>query len=151
MLKVSSGLAPCAEPHHGCGVDSPAGAVRRVTADDAGYFEPQAYMFCQQRLRQKRTALEDRARRAKTRDDATRDEARWAVRSRVLGHRCPALRAGAINAAKQQVVINVVNLDLSKPDKSAPSISQEVPDWWNIYEGLTDEEIEELDQASEDF
>ena len=46
-----------------------------------------------------------------------------------------------------QVVINVVNLDVSNPDMSAASISQEVPDWWNIYEGLTDEEIEELDQA----
>ena len=50
-------------------------------------------------------------------------------------------------AEHQQVIINVVNLDLSKPDKSAPSNSQKVPDWWNIYEGLTDKEIDELDQA----
>jgi hypothetical protein len=57
---------------------------------------------------------------------------------RVIGHQ---LRE------TQQVVVNVVNLD-STPDIPPVSTSEaEVPDWWKIYEGLNDEEIDRLDQA----
>lgn len=41
-------------------------------------------------------------------------------------------------AESQQVVVNVLEL----PDPKAG-----VPDWWNIYEGLSDEEIDRLDAA----
>ena len=49
----------------------------------------------------------------------------------------------------QQLVIQVVNIDLSTPetDKPGPHGHTDVPDWWNIYEGLSDEEIDRLDQA----
>ena len=47
----------------------------------------------------------------------------------------------------QQLVIGVVNLDLSHPDTPPPSSANEVPPWWNIYEGLSDDEIDRLDKA----
>lgn len=50
-------------------------------------------------------------------------------------------------AEHQQVVISVVNLDLARPDESAIPTPGGVPAWWNIYEGLSDEEIDRLDQA----
>ena len=50
-------------------------------------------------------------------------------------------------AEHQQVIINVVNVDLSSPEPSAVPASEEVPPWWNIYEGLSDAEVDDLDQA----
>ena len=47
----------------------------------------------------------------------------------------------------QQVIISVVNLDAASPEKSAASSAEGVPAWWNIYEGLSDEEVDRLDQA----
>ena len=50
-------------------------------------------------------------------------------------------------AEHQQVIISVVNLDLVSPDASAVPESEGVPAWWNIYEGLSDEDVDRLDQA----
>jgi hypothetical protein len=50
-------------------------------------------------------------------------------------------------AEDQQVVINVVNLNASLPTHENAKVSQEVPGWWKVYEGLGDEEIDRLDHA----
>jgi hypothetical protein len=52
----------------------------------------------------------------------------------------------------QRVVINVVDLDATETspgqDSDAGScLPQEVPDWWKIYEGLSEEEVDRLDGA----
>ena len=47
----------------------------------------------------------------------------------------------------QQLIISVVNLDPVGLDRSGETRAQTVPAWWNIYEGLSDEEIDRLDQA----
>jgi len=50
----------------------------------------------------------------------------------------------------QQVIINVVNLDVSpQPSEQAPRNfpEDEIPEWWKVYEGLSDEEIDRLDKA----
>jgi hypothetical protein len=47
----------------------------------------------------------------------------------------------------QQIVIQVVNLD-SKKNEDAPLDDQgELPSWFNVYEGLSDKEIDALEQA----
>jgi hypothetical protein len=43
----------------------------------------------------------------------------------------------------QQVIISVVTL----PDEPAIPGSDGVPDWWKVYEGMDDEEVDRLDQA----
>ena len=50
-------------------------------------------------------------------------------------------------AEHQQIIISVVNLDLASPDPSAVPASAGVPAWWNIYEGLSEEDVDRLDQA----
>ena len=40
----------------------------------------------------------------------------------------------------QQVIISVVNVDLANPDMPAEAGSSQIPDWWKVYEGLSDEE-----------
>ncbi len=57
---------------------------------------------------------------------------------RVIGHQ---LRE------TQQVIVNVVNLDLSSDALSDPGTDAEVPEWWKVYEGLNDDEIDRLDEA----
>jgi len=49
----------------------------------------------------------------------------------------------------QQVIGNVVNLDLGPAGPASPDGKgvAEVPDWWKIYDGLSDKEVDELDQA----
>lgn len=42
-------------------------------------------------------------------------------------------------ADDQQVVIHVVSLP--------PPAAEEVPPWWNVYEGLSDEDVDRLDGA----
>lgn len=46
----------------------------------------------------------------------------------------------------QQVIISVVNLVAQSTTESTADETS-VPDWWKIYEGLSDAEIEQLDQA----
>jgi hypothetical protein len=52
----------------------------------------------------------------------------------------------------QQVIINVVTMGVSLPvpetDRANGSEAMSaVPDWWKIYEGLSEEEIDRLDAA----
>ena len=49
----------------------------------------------------------------------------------------------------QQVIVKVVNLDLGATalETADRKGAADVPDWWRIYEGLSDEEVDELDQA----
>lgn len=54
-------------------------------------------------------------------------------------------------AENQQIVINVLNLDVAPPSQlggpqTAPR-AEEVPQWWKIYDGLDDAEVDRLDQA----
>jgi hypothetical protein len=50
-------------------------------------------------------------------------------------------------AEHQQVIISVVNVDLTRPVESPLPAAEEVPDWWKVYEGLNDEDVDRLDQA----
>jgi hypothetical protein len=52
-------------------------------------------------------------------------------------------------AENQQVVFNIVDLDGCSPEQgvSITPKEPEVPSWWNVYEGLSDEEIDRLDHA----
>lgn len=48
----------------------------------------------------------------------------------------------------QRLVIQVTDIDVSVAPEAQPHQRQSgVPDWWNIYEGLSDDEIEKLDHA----
>ena len=50
----------------------------------------------------------------------------------------------------QQVVIGIVNLDITKESATQPPPRRPsgdgLPDWCNVYEGLTDEEISDLEK-----
>jgi hypothetical protein len=50
-------------------------------------------------------------------------------------------------AEDEQVIISVARLNAASPDKPFASASQQVPEWWKVYEGLSDEEVDRLDQA----
>ena len=47
----------------------------------------------------------------------------------------------------QQIIVNVVNLDLTAPSQAASGRSDDVPEFWKIYDGLSDAEVDVLDQA----
>jgi hypothetical protein len=49
----------------------------------------------------------------------------------------------------EQVIVSVVTPDLARSVEEANgrAAPAEVPEWWKIYDGLTDQEIDELDQA----
>jgi hypothetical protein len=47
----------------------------------------------------------------------------------------------------QQVIIKVVTAVTPQTAAQQEESSSEVPDWWKIYEGLSDDEIELLDKA----
>jgi hypothetical protein len=49
-----------------------------------------------------------------------------------------------------RLIIDVVELDVqSKPSQagSAGDSQSQIPEWWKVYEGLSDEEIDRLDEA----
>jgi hypothetical protein len=50
-------------------------------------------------------------------------------------------------AENHQVIISIVNLDLTPPDASAGTASEHVPEWWNVYAGLSDGDVDRLDEA----
>ncbi len=50
-------------------------------------------------------------------------------------------------AEHQQVIISVVDRDFGCPQESPANTPQDVPAWWNVFEGLNDEEVDRLDQA----
>ena len=47
----------------------------------------------------------------------------------------------------QQLVIGVINLDLAHAATPPSPASENIPAWWNIYEGLSEDEVERLDTA----
>lgn len=49
----------------------------------------------------------------------------------------------------QQLVIQIVNLDLT-PETSSPGtapVAGQLPEWCNVYEGLSDDEIADIESA----
>lgn len=48
----------------------------------------------------------------------------------------------------QQVIINVMNVDVLAAPPSSPAAEPALPEWCNVYAGLSDEEIDRLDQAT---
>ncbi len=73
-----------------------------------------------------------------TRNVRDLDESDRSVMERVFGHQ---LRE------TQTIVLNLVNLDRNVPNPESSSPMPDVPDYWKIYDGLSDEEIDELDGA----
>ena len=47
----------------------------------------------------------------------------------------------------QQLVIQVVNLDVPSADQGPATSDGQLPDWCNVYEGLSDERIAGLERA----
>ena len=49
----------------------------------------------------------------------------------------------------QQVIINVMNIDVpAAPATQDTGAQSTLPEWCNVYAGLSDEEIDRLDQAT---
>lgn len=51
----------------------------------------------------------------------------------------------------QRLVIQIVSIDLSEPEKDASQphrATGKLPDWCNVYAGLSDAEIEEVEQIA---
>ena len=48
----------------------------------------------------------------------------------------------------QQVVFSVLNVDLSKPLLAQTDSAEDgIPEWWKVYDGLSDDEVDRLDGA----
>jgi hypothetical protein len=47
----------------------------------------------------------------------------------------------------QQLVIQVVNLETGPDGNNAAADEEQLPEWCNVYEGLSDDEIAALEQA----
>lgn len=48
----------------------------------------------------------------------------------------------------QQLIIRVVNKDTpSISPTDTTQLDQQIPEWWRVYEGLSEEEVDRLDQA----
>ena len=73
-----------------------------------------------------------------TRNVSDLDQSERSVFERVVGHQ---LRE------TQRIILNVVNVDLSAPEVTPSEPFPEVPDHWKIYEGMTEPEIDDLDQS----
>ena len=56
----------------------------------------------------------------------------------LLGHR---LRGN------ERLILQVLDLDVAQPAGQDSRPAQTLPDWCNVYEGLTDEEVERIDQS----
>ena len=51
-------------------------------------------------------------------------------------------------AENQQVIIQICSLDLrTEPATTEKESSQGLPDWCNVYAGLTDEQVEAVEQT----
>jgi hypothetical protein len=47
----------------------------------------------------------------------------------------------------QRIIVQVINVYPHAPDEVKPENSGAVPSWWHVYEGLSDEEVNRLDEA----
>ena len=50
-------------------------------------------------------------------------------------------------AENQQLVIHVVNVDVSSPRAAGGPSTVTLPEWCNVYEGLSDEEVSALEEV----
>lgn len=68
--------------------------------------------------------------------------------SRIFVSLSPAPSAGRQLGATQQVIVNAVDL-AQKPaaGESQDGGEADAPEWWKIYHGLSDPEIDELDRS----
>ena len=73
---------------------------------------------------------------AVTRNVRDLDESDRSVMERVFGRQ---LRE------TQTIVLNLVNIDWNIPNPVSSCPMPDVPDYWKIYDGLSDEEIDKLD------
>ena len=73
---------------------------------------------------------------AVTRNVRDLDQSERSVMERVFGHQ---LRE------TQTIVLNLVNIDLNAASPVSSGPVSNVPDYWKIYDGLSDEEIDKLD------
>ena len=71
-----------------------------------------------------------------TRNVSDLDQSERSVFERVVGHQ---LRE------TQRIILNVVNVDLRDPEGAPVEPFPDVPDHWKIYEGMTEQEIDDLD------
>ncbi len=56
----------------------------------------------------------------------------------LLGHR---LRGN------EQLILHVVELDVVAPPDNDAQLAQTLPEWCNVYKGLTDAEIDDIDKS----
>ncbi len=56
----------------------------------------------------------------------------------LLGHR---LRGN------EQLILQVLQLDVAEPSANDSQPAQTLPDWCNVYKGLTDAEVDEIDKS----
>ena len=47
----------------------------------------------------------------------------------------------------ERLILQVWDLDVLQPAVQDSRSAQTLPDWCNVYEGLTDEEVEKIDQS----
>ena len=50
-------------------------------------------------------------------------------------------------AENQQLVIQIVNLDAQSVEDASTTVPDQLPQWCNVYAGLSDDEIATLEQA----
>lgn len=56
--------------------------------------------------------------------------------------------AGRELRENQQLIISVVNLDVTAhPPVQSSAAAAGLPDWCNVYEGLTDEEVDDIEKS----
>ena len=46
----------------------------------------------------------------------------------------------------ERLIIQVLEMEVD-PTSTAPATAQTLPDWCNVYQGMTDEEIDDLDRS----
>jgi hypothetical protein len=48
----------------------------------------------------------------------------------------------------QRLIIQIVSIDLAEPTAAQDTDSAELPEWCNVYEGLSDSEIAEIEKVA---
>jgi hypothetical protein len=73
-----------------------------------------------------------------SRDVRDLPEAERSALERLIGHE---LRDA------QRVIVQVIDASDPVPDETRGDAAAGVPAWWKVYEGLSDEEVDRLDEA----
>ena len=58
-----------------------------------------------------------------------------------------ALLLGHSLRGHEQIILQVLDLDVTEPPAEDSRPAQTLPDWCNVYEGLTDEEVENIHRS----